>query len=76
MAVIDFSKVPESVWVDLCVMAIKGTAEAMKTPEGRAAIEKGREKYLLHLTQKAVVSEQAEIRKEKYGQACTKNVCG
>lgn len=50
MSVIDYSKVPESVWVDLCVMAIKGTAEAMKTPEGRSAIEKHKQEYINHIS--------------------------
>lgn len=52
MSAIDYSKVPESVWVDLCVMAIKGTAEAMRTSEGRAAIEKRKKEYLHHLAEK------------------------
>lgn len=52
MPKIDFSQVPESVWVDLCVMAIQRTSEALGTPEGRAAVEKGKEEYLRHLAEK------------------------
>jgi len=44
---IDFSKIPERHQTDLCIAAIRGCMEAMKTPEGRAAIEKGKQKYLL-----------------------------
>ena len=46
MAHVDYSAIPETVQVDLCYMAILGTMEAMKTPEGRAAIEKGKQIYL------------------------------
>lgn len=49
---IDFSTVPGTVRVNLCALAIMRTAEAMKTPEGRSAIEKGRAAYLLHLAEK------------------------
>ena len=55
MSVVDYSKVPESVWVELCVLAIKGTAQAMKTQEGRAAIEKHRQEYIAHLEEKRAV---------------------
>lgn len=33
-------------------MAIMRTAEALSTPEGRAAVEKGKEEYLRHLAEK------------------------
>lgn len=49
MSVIDLSKVPDSVQTDLCVMAIMRTAAALSTPEGRAAVEKGKKEYLHHL---------------------------
>lgn len=49
---LDLDSVPETVWIDLCVMAIRGTAAAMATPEGRAAIEKSRQAYLNHLAQR------------------------
>lgn len=52
MSKIDCSKVPESIWTDLCIMAIMRTAEALSTPEGRAAVEKGKEEYLRHLAEK------------------------
>ena len=42
---------------DLCEVAIRGCAEAMKTPEGRAAIEKGRAAYLRHLAEKGAPNE-------------------
>lgn len=51
MAAIDCTKVPETVWVDLCTVAIMQTAVALATPEGRAAIEKGRQEYLRHLAE-------------------------
>lgn len=47
MSVIDYSAVPESVWVELCRKAISCIMEDMKTPEGRAVIEKGRQKNAL-----------------------------
>lgn len=49
---VDFSSIPESVQTDLCVMAIMRTAAALSTPEGRAAVEKGKEEYLRHLAEK------------------------
>jgi len=52
MSTIDYSRVPDFVWIDLCVMAIKGTAEAMRTSEGQAAVEKGKKEYLHHLAKK------------------------
>ena len=51
MSVIDLSKVPDSVQTDLCVMAIMRTAAALSTPEGQAAVEKGKEEYLRHLAE-------------------------
>ena len=48
---INLEAVPETVKIDLCVMAILGTKAAMETPEGRAAIEKGRQAYLRHLAE-------------------------
>lgn len=51
MGSIDLSKVPETVLIDLCAMAIMRTAAAMETPEGRAAIEKGTQEYLRHLAE-------------------------
>lgn len=59
MSKIDCSMVPESVQTDLCVMAIMRTAEALSTPEGRAAVEKGKEEYLRHLAEK----DSAAVRK-------------
>lgn len=47
----DFSSIPQSAQTDLCVMAILCAAEAMKTPEGRAAIENGKKEYLRHLAE-------------------------
>ena len=55
---INLNEVPETVRIDLCAMAILGTMAAMETPEGRAAIEKGRKAYLRHLE---------ELRGEKQG---------
>lgn len=49
---LDLSSVPETVQVDLCVLAIRCTARAMESPEGRAAIEKHREAYLQHLKER------------------------
>ena len=49
MSKIDCSMVPESIWTDLCIMAIMRTAEALSTPEGQAAVEKGKKEYLHHL---------------------------
>ena len=49
--IIDCSAIPETVQVDLCVAAIRGTMDAMKTPEGRAAVEKGRQEYLRHMAE-------------------------
>lgn len=51
MSRIVLSKVPETVQIDLCAMAIIRTAAAMETPEGRAAIEKGKQEYLRHLAE-------------------------
>ncbi len=51
MAAIDCTKVPETVWVDLCTVAIMQTAAALATPEGKAAVQKGVEKYKAHLAQ-------------------------
>ena len=48
----DLDSVPETVWIDLCVMAIRGTAKAMATPEEQAAMEKHRQAYLDHLAQR------------------------
>ena len=50
--IIDYSAIPETVQVDLCVASIRGTMDAMKTPEGRAAIEKGRQEYLHHVAER------------------------
>ena len=50
--IIDFSAVPETVQVDLSVMAILGTMDAMKTSEGQAAIEKGRQEYLRYMAER------------------------
>ncbi len=49
---IDVTTIPETAQVDLCVMAILRTAAALETPEGRAAVEKGKEEYLRHLAEK------------------------
>ena len=51
MAAIDCAKVPETVWVDLCTVAIMQTAAALATPEGQAAMQKGIEEYKAHLAQ-------------------------
>lgn len=48
---INLAAVPQSTQIDLCSMAILGTMEAMKTPEGRAAIEKGKKKYFQYLAE-------------------------
>lgn len=45
------SAIPQSAQIDLCAMAILCTAEAMKTPEGREAIERGKKEYLRHLAE-------------------------
>ena len=52
MSNLDLSKVPDSVQTDLCVMAIMRTAAALSTPEGQAAVEKGKEAFLHHLAEK------------------------
>lgn len=52
MSQIDLTKVPEHVKIELCAMAIACTSEAMNTPEGRAAIERGKQAYLEHLKHK------------------------
>lgn len=49
---IDLEQIPETVQIDLCVMAIRGAAAALQTPEGRAAIEKAKQAYRLHLEQR------------------------
>lgn len=59
MSNLDLSKVPDSVQTDLCVMAIMRTAAALSTPEGQAAVEKGKEEYLRHLAEK----DSAAVRK-------------
>ena len=43
---IDLGRVPVQMQTDLCAMAIMRCAEALKTPEGRAAIERGRKEWL------------------------------
>lgn len=48
MTAINFIKVPAAAQVDLCVIAIAGAAAAMETPEGREALEKGRQEYIRH----------------------------
>lgn len=53
MFAVDLSRVPATAQDDLCTMAIMGAAAALETPEGRAAIEKGRQEYLRHLEEKA-----------------------
>lgn len=42
---IDLDQVPEQSQTDLCAMAITRCAEALKTPEGRAAIERGKAEW-------------------------------
>lgn len=49
---ISLSSSGAAVQTDLCELAIRSCSEAMKTPEGRAAIEKGRASYLRHLAEK------------------------
>lgn len=49
---LDLEQIPETVQIDLCVMAIQRTAAALQTPEGRAAIAKAKQAYLLHLEQR------------------------
>ena len=53
MARINLSAIPGSAQTDLCIMAILQTAEAMNTPEGREAIERGREEYRRHQAEKS-----------------------
>ena len=40
--VFDLSAIPSTAQVDLCAMAILRAAEALGTPEGREAIERGK----------------------------------
>lgn len=42
------SKTSATAQVDLCAMLIAGAAAAMETPEGREALEKGRQEYIRH----------------------------
>ena len=52
LAGINLNEVPRTAQVDLCAVAIIQTAEAMATPEGRAAVERGRVKYIRHLKER------------------------
>lgn len=54
LANINFDVIPVSVQIDLCSVAIRQTAIAMATPEGRAAIEKGKAEYIRHLKERGV----------------------
>ena len=47
------SAVPPIAQVDLCTLLIAGVAAAMETPEGKEAVENGRQAYLRHLEEKA-----------------------
>ena len=49
---ISLAAIPPTVQVDLCVVAILRTSDAMKTPEGREAIEQGKKEYLRHLAER------------------------
>ena len=49
---ISLAAIPPTVQVDLCVVAILRTSEAMKTPEGREAIEQGKKEYLRDLAER------------------------
>ena len=49
---LDLAAIPPTVQVDLCVMAITQAAAAMASPEGREAIEKGKQEYLRHLAER------------------------
>lgn len=44
----DLGKTPAAAQVDLCTLLIIGVAAAMETPEGREAVEKGRQEYIRH----------------------------
>ena len=48
----NLASVPSSTQIDLCVMAITKTAEAMTSPEGREAINRGKQEYLRHLAER------------------------
>ena len=72
---VDIEAVPHSAQIDLCVMAITKTAEAMASPEGREAINRGKQEYLRHLAERersdtgrnafpAIEPQQKTIRKE------------
>lgn len=49
---LDLTSVPKSAQVDLCVMAIARAAAALESPEGREAIERGKQEYLRHLAER------------------------
>lgn len=49
---VDLSAVPSTAQVDLCVMAIARAAAALESPEGREAIERGKQEYLRHLAER------------------------
>lgn len=72
---LELSAIPKTVQIDLCVMAITKTAEAMTSPEGREAINRGKQEYLRHLAERersdagrnqfpAIEPQQKTIRKE------------
>ena len=50
--VFGLSAIPATAQVDLCTMAILRAAEALGTPEGREAIERGKKEYLRHLAKR------------------------
>lgn len=47
MSSVNLASVPATASVDLCTLLIAG-AMAEETPEGREAVEKGRQEYIRH----------------------------
>lgn len=45
---IQLERIAPTSQIDLCAMLIAGTAAAKETPEGRDALEKGRQEYIRH----------------------------
>ena len=52
MSSIDYSRIPKQSAVDLCALALLHAAEALKTPEGRQAIEKGKQENLRRMAER------------------------
>lgn len=52
MTPIDYRRIRATTQRDLCAMAIMRTAEALACPEGREAVQRGKEAYLRHIAEK------------------------